>query len=73
MLIIAAPFVFNFQRNAGAGQRIFIGILIGISFFLINRLLGSMGLVYGLPPLLSATLPLLLFLLGGVWMLRKVR
>ena len=73
MLIIAAPFVFNFQRNAGAGQRIFIGILIGISFFLINRLLGSIGLVYGLPPLLSATLPLLLFLLGGVWMLRKVR
>jgi lipopolysaccharide export system permease protein len=73
MLIIAAPFVFNFQRNTNAGQRIFIGILIGISFFLINRLLGSMGLVYGLLPLLSATLPLLLFLLGGVWMLRKVR
>ncbi|MBU0655865.1 MAG: LPS export ABC transporter permease LptG [Gammaproteobacteria bacterium] len=73
MLVIAAPFVFSFQRNAGAGQRIFIGIIIGISFFLLNRILGNVGLVYGIPPLLSATLPLLLFLAGGLWMLRRVR
>lgn len=73
MLIIAAPFVFGFQRNAGAGQRIFIGILIGIVFFLLNRILGNVGIVYGIPPLLSATLPLLVFLAGGLWMLRRVR
>lgn len=73
MLIIAAPFVFSFQRNAGAGQRIFIGILIGIVFFLLNRTLGSVGIVYGIPPLLSATLPLLIFLSGGLWMLRNIR
>lgn len=73
MLIIAAPFVFSFQRNAGAGQRIFIGILIGIVFFLFNRTLGSIGIVYGIPPLLSATLPLLMFLLGGLWMLKRIR
>lgn len=73
MLIIAAPFVFSFQRNAGAGQRIFIGILIGIVFFLFNRILGHVGIVYGVPPLLSATLPLLVFMAGGMWMLRRVR
>ncbi|MEZ5452022.1 MAG: LPS export ABC transporter permease LptG [Thiothrix sp.] len=72
MLIIAAPFVFSFQRNAGAGQRIFIGIIIGIVFFLFNRILANVGIVYGIPPLLSATLPLLVFLVGGVWMLRRV-
>lgn len=73
MLIIAAPFVFSFQRNAGAGQRIFIGILIGIVFFLFNRILANVGIVYGIPPLLSATLPLLVFLTGGLWMLQRVR
>ncbi|WGZ95235.1 MAG: LPS export ABC transporter permease LptG [Candidatus Thiothrix putei] len=73
MLIIAAPFVFSFQRNAGAGQRIFIGILIGIVFFLFNRMFGSVGIVYGIPPLLSAALPLLVFLVGGVWMLQRLR
>jgi lipopolysaccharide export system permease protein len=72
MLIIAVPFVFGFQRNAGAGQRILIGIIIGIVFFLINRILGYMGIVYGIPPLLSATLPLLVFLAGGLWMLRRI-
>lgn len=73
MLIIAAPFVFSFQRNAGAGQRVFIGILIGITFFLFNRMFASVGIVYGIPPLLAATLPLLVFLAGGLWMLRGLR
>lgn len=73
MLIIAAPFAFGFQRNAGTGQRIFIGILIGVVFFLLNRILGHMGIVYGIPPLLAATLPLLLFLAAGLWMLQRVR
>lgn len=73
MLIIAAPFVFSFQRNAGAGQRIFIGILLGISFFLFNRILGNIGIVYGMSPLLAATLPLLIFLAYGLWMLQRVR
>jgi lipopolysaccharide export system permease protein len=73
MLIIAAPFVFSFQRNVGAGQRIFIGIIIGIVFFLFNRILGNLGIVYGIPPLLAATLPLLVFLTGGLWMLGRVR
>lgn len=73
MLILAAPFVFSFQRNAGAGQRIFIGILLGISFFLFNRILSNVGIVYGIPPLIAAFLPLVLFLVGGLWMLQRVR
>lgn len=73
MLIVAAPFVFNFQRNAGAGQRIFIGILVGLVFFLFNRTTNNIGIVYGVSPLFSAALPLLTFLVGGLWMLRRVR
>lgn len=73
MLVLAAPFVFGYQRHAGAGQRIFVGILLGIVFFLVNRILGNVGIVYGMPPLLAATLPLLIFLTGGLWLLRQVR
>lgn len=73
MLILAAPLVFGFQRNAGAGQRIFIGILIGISYLLLDRIISNTGLAYGLPPLLSAALPLLLFSLIGVAMLWRIR
>lgn len=73
MLVLAAPLVFGFQRNAGAGQRIFIGILIGITYLLLDRIIGRTGLVYGLPPLLSAILPMLLFSALGLLMLGRVR
>lgn len=73
MLILAAPFVFGTQRNAGAGQRIFVGIILGISFFLLNHIIGTSGIVYGLSPLFSATFPLLLFLVGGLILLFRTR
>ncbi len=73
MLIIAMPFAFGSQRNAGAGQRLFVGILIGIVFILINQAVSSMGLVYGFSPIFSTFSPLLLFLTIGLVMLKRVR
>ncbi|MGB1257388.1 MAG: LPS export ABC transporter permease LptG [Thiolinea sp.] len=73
MLILAAPLVFGFQRNAGAGQRIFIGILIGITYLLLDRIISRTGLVYGLSPMVSALLPLVLFSAAGLLMLKRIR
>lgn len=73
MLILAAPLVFGFQRNAGAGQRIFVGILIGITYLLLDRIISRTGLVYGLSPMISALLPLVLFSAIGLLMLRRVK
>jgi len=61
MLLLALPLVFGSQaRTGGAGQRVVIGLSIGIVFYVLNRLVNHLGLVYGLPPLLSAALPPLL-------------
>lgn len=73
MLIIAIPFAFGSQRNAGAGQRLFIGILVGLIFFLLNRSMGHISIVYGFSPIFSALFPLMLFLLAGLLMLKRVR
>ena len=73
MILLAAPLVFGSQRSVGAGQRIFIGILIGLGFYLLNRIAGNSSLVYGLPPLFAAVAPLLIFLLLGLLLLRRVR
>ena len=62
MLMLSLPFVFGSQRSGGAGQRIFVGILLGIVYVLLNRLLAQLALANGVPPSLSAILPLLLFL-----------
>lgn len=66
MLVLTVPLVLTGARSVGAGQRIFLGVLIGLGYFLLNRLLVRAGLVYGLPPPLSALLPTLVVLLVGV-------
>ncbi|MCG5495278.1 LPS export ABC transporter permease LptG [Ectothiorhodospira variabilis] len=73
MLLLAIPFIFGSLRTGGAGQRLFIGILIGVGFHLLNRMLNHMGLVYGMPPLLAAVLPMAVFLVIALWAIRRVR
>lgn len=72
MLLIAMPLLFGSNRGGGAGQRIFIGILIGILFFLANRFINELGIVYGFSPLVSAFMPSILFLLLGLLALKRV-
>jgi lipopolysaccharide export system permease protein len=69
MVILALPFGFLQQRAGGIGAKIFAGIMIGISYQIFNRLFVHIGLLNDWPPFLSATLPTLLFLLGGLGML----
>ncbi len=73
MLILAMPFLFSAQRSSGTGQRVFIGIVVGIAFFLLNRVLNELGIVYGIPPIISAFLPLIIFLIISLLILRGIR
>lgn len=72
MLILAMPFLFGSARGGGAGQQVFIGIVVGIVFFLANRLINELGIVYGLTPIVSAFLPILIFLGAGLFFLRRI-
>jgi len=71
MLILAMPFLFGSARGGGAGQKVFIGIVVGIAFFLTNRLINELGIVYGFSPFLSAFLPSGIFLILGTLSLTK--
>lgn len=73
MLLIALPFVFGSLRSGSAGQRLMIGILIGVGYFIIGKIMNHLGQVYGLHPLLSATLPMLVVLVYGLYALTRVR
>jgi lipopolysaccharide export system permease protein len=71
MMVIALPFA-NFQvREGGVSAKIFAGIMLGLSFHLANRLFGHLGLLNAWPPLFSATVPTLAFLVAAIWMMRK--
>jgi len=75
MVILALPFGFLQQRAGGIGAKIFIGIMLGLSYQVLNRLFIHLGLLNDWPPLLSATVPTLLYLATGVgllvWMERR--
>jgi lipopolysaccharide export system permease protein len=71
MLMLSLPFVFASQRSGGAGQKIFIGIMLGIVYVLLNKLLTQLALANGLSPLLSASLPLIVFLMIALIGIRR--
>ena len=73
MLLIAMPFVFGSQRTGSAGNRVLVGLLLGIGFFLLNRTMNHLGQVYGLYPLFSAAFPVVLVAIAGMFALKRVR
>jgi lipopolysaccharide export system permease protein len=58
--LLAVPFVFGNLRSAGSGARLLIGVMIGLSFFLLQRLLESGTIVFNANPIVLAWTPSLL-------------
>jgi len=71
MLLLAMPFVFGPLRSVGAGQRILVGVMFGMGFSILNDAMNHAGQVFQLNPILSASLPTMLFLALGIYLLRK--
>lgn len=73
MMLFAVPFVLGPLRNTGAGQRLFVGVLLGLTFYVINEVTANAGQLYGWPPLAAAAAPTLAFALVGLWRLHDTR
>lgn len=73
MMLLAIPFIFGSMRSVSMGSRLLAGTLIGIGFYLFNRTLGQLGIVYSIPPFLSATLPTICAIVITSYMLRRIR
>jgi lipopolysaccharide export system permease protein len=73
MVLLAVPFVFGSVRQVSIGKQILLGFLVGLAFYVGSRLIGQMGLVYGVPAALSALLPSLIVIALSLWSYRKLR
>lgn len=73
MLLVSAPFVVGVGRGISLGPRMMVGILIGMSFNIIDNAVGQMGVVYGLNPLFVAVLPSSLVLMGALYAISRLR
>lgn len=57
MITIAAPIGFMQTRRGGVGGKVFIGILLGVGFFMINQLALNVGMLGKWPPWVTALVP----------------
>jgi len=73
MLFITVPFVLAHQRFVSMGQRVFLGVMLGMAFYMLSRGMSYVAVVYELNPILSAFLPVSAFLAIGLVMLKRVR
>ena len=62
MLLVALSFIFGPLRSVSMGARIMMGVFTGILFFICNEVLGSLSLVYQLPPIMGAMMPSVIFI-----------
>lgn len=66
MIFLAIPFVLGAFSSSTLGWRIMMGIMAGFAFFILNAFLGQLSIVYQVPAMLAASLPLIMFALIGL-------
>lgn len=71
MIFLATSFVFGPMRDVTMGARILSGVMLGFGFHLANQSFGPISLVYNFPPILGATIPLLLFSYLAYYLMKK--
>lgn len=72
MILVSIPILFGTARSAGLGGRIFLGVMVGLAYYLVSRAFFFLAVHFGLAAWLAATLPVALFALTGVGVLRRV-
>ena len=73
MTALALPFSFGSLRSAGTGQRLLVGVLVGVAYVLASKTMTNSGQVFGFSPFISAWLPsmvLAVFATVAIWRTR---
>ena len=72
MFLLTTPFVHSNIRSASFGQRIFIGILTGISLFLFNQTINKLSIIVDIPPIIGSFLPIVVLLIISLLIIRRL-
>lgn len=74
MVGLALPFAYLHARSGGMSLKIFGGIMVGISFVLVNHISSHLGLLHQWQPWIAALAPSLIYLLlsmsAFIWLVR---
>jgi len=74
MMMLALPFAYMHVRQGSVSLKIFAGVMIGVLFYMLNKLFAHLGLLHTWPPLAVAVLPSLVVLtvaLGALYWIER--
>jgi len=66
MMMLALPFAYLHVRQGGLSLKIFAGVMIGVLFYMLNKLFAHLGLLHTWPPPAVAVLPSLVVLAAAL-------
>lgn len=72
MVFLGVPFAFGPLRTGGVAQRMFVGVVIGVTFLMLGQIARHAAEVWEVPPFAAASVPTLLMILIGAWGVRRV-
>lgn len=72
MILLALPFVFGPLRTVTIGQRVMVGSMVGILFYLLNGVFSRLGILFDIEPVVSAGTPILLVFSLWFYLMRRV-
>ncbi|RIY34161.1 hypothetical protein CKF54_01645 [Psittacicella hinzii] len=71
MMFVATSSIFGNMRNISIMIKIFFAVILGLIFYVLNNTIGPLLTTYGMPPILSALVPSLLFFIYGCYLVKK--
>ena len=71
MIIFAIPFGFLQERSGGKFFKMFVGIIIGIIYQILNTMVRHLSLLNDWQPFISSLVPTLIFLSIGIFLINK--
>lgn len=72
MVMVALPFVFRSGRSGSQGAGLFIGVVLGLMFFVVSRLITGLAQVLPLPLWMWSALPALLIITISLVLIRRL-
>ncbi len=71
MLVFLLPVAVSSPRAGGFGWQVVLALVVGVLYFLATQVIGNLGLLLDLSPLLTALLPTVAVLLLSLWLVRR--
>ena len=73
MMLLAIPCIFGPLRSSTMGAKLVAGIALGFGFYILNQMFGFVSQVYQIPPIMGATIPMLIFGSLGIVLMSRTR